>query len=177
MLLQIGDCKLKLLRLGAVFPYMGWLDAVLSNLSIANFGPHNIHNQRICCPHYIQITPFGKFSDAKQGPRSFQACFCNLVVGPWHHMTPSDYCQLTSQMWRFQTQEASTFKHQGDVCWHGKILVGKFKFSTFAIYGTGNVSFYRDLAIRRHIMPPSAVFGAKYHFSSSSTKTPPRTLT
>ena len=45
MLLQIGDCKLKLLSLGAVFPYMGWLDAVLSNLSIANFGPHNIHNQ------------------------------------------------------------------------------------------------------------------------------------
>ena len=108
------------------------------------------------------------------GPHSFQACFCNLVVGPWHHMTPSDYCQLTFQMWRFQTQEASTFKHQGDVCWHGKILVGKFKFSTFAIYGTGNVSFYRDLAIRRHIMPPSAVFGAKYHFSSSSTKTPPQ---
>ena len=79
MLLQIGDCKLKLLSLGAVFPYMGWLDAVLSNLSIANFGPHNIHNQRICCPYYIQIAPFGKFSDAKYEPQTWGPIVFKLV--------------------------------------------------------------------------------------------------
>ena len=52
MLLQIGRCKLKLLSPGAVFPYIGE-QPLLSNFSIANLGPYNIHNQQIWGPHNI----------------------------------------------------------------------------------------------------------------------------